>query len=93
MSSLDEVSLLLGELKGQVKHLTTLAGDHTETMSRIREDVGSLKQDMKDVKADVAAFRPAAQKVAKWEQRVIGFGALSGVLGAVVLERMKGWFF
>lgn len=93
MPSLDDISAAIGALRAQTDHLMRAQEKHSEETTEIRREMQTVSADLRVVKADVAAFKPAAKKVEKWEQRAVGMSLLSGFLGSGALAwlKSKGW--
>lgn len=93
MSSLDEISAAIGELRAQTTVLLRLQERHSDETADIRLELQTVSTDLKIVKQDVATFKPAAKKVEKWEQRAVGMSVLGGLFGSGVLAwlKSKGW--
>lgn len=90
MSSFDEISRAIGALEAQNALILDAQRVHSTEATRIRDEIRSLGADLKVVKADVAAFKPAAKKVERWEQRAVGVGLFSGLVGGGVLAYIRG---
>jgi hypothetical protein len=80
MSSLDEISKAIGVLEERTRGIPALTGE-----------IAVIKSDLSMVKQDVSDFKPAARKIAKWEQRAIGVSLVSGFVGSWLLAHIRGW--
>ena len=91
MSSLNEISRAIGALQERTDHLIKQTEHHATETAVIKGELHTIKADMAIVKKDVSDFKPAAKKIAKWEQRAIGVSVVSGFVGSWILAHIRGW--
>ncbi len=83
-----------GEIMAKLEHIEVAATKREEQQDRMESMLQPIQQDVRDLKADMMAVKPIAEKLTRWQAILWGFGLAVATLATflgVTLATAKQW--